>query len=118
MSMKMPRLILLACVICPSLSWGLGLGEIHLHSALDEPMRADIDLVAATPNELSGVHASLAPVADFTRYGIQFPPFLSTFKFQVTTASSGRAVLRVTSTDAIPEPFVTFLVEVDWARGH
>ncbi len=118
MSMKMPRLILMACVICPSLSWGLGLGEIHLHSALDEPLRADIDLVAATPNELGAVHASLAPVADFTRYGIQFPPFLTTFKFQVTHAAGGRAVLRVTSTDPIPEPFVTFLVEVDWARGH
>ena len=118
MSTKMPRLILMACVICPSLSWGLGLGEIHLHSALDEPLRADIDLVAATPNELDAVHASLAPVGEFTRYGIQFPPFLSTFRFRVVKASNGQPVLRVTSTDAIPEPFVTFLVEVDWARGH
>ena len=53
MSTKMPRLILMTCVICPSLSWALGLGDIHLHSALNEPMNADIDLVAATPDDCS-----------------------------------------------------------------
>ena len=49
MSAKMPRLLLMACVLCPSLSWALGLGDIHLESALNEPLRAEIDLVAATP---------------------------------------------------------------------
>ena len=33
----------------PSSSWALGLGEIHLNSALNEPMNAEIDLIAATP---------------------------------------------------------------------
>jgi pilus assembly protein FimV len=118
MSMKMPRLILMTFVICPSLAWALGLGEIHLHSALDEPLRADIDLIATTPEELTSVHAALAPMDDFTRFGIDHPPFLATFQFQVAKAKDGRPVLRVSSTDSIPEPFVTFLVEVDWARGH
>ncbi|NNM61744.1 MAG: hypothetical protein HKM03_06205 [Steroidobacteraceae bacterium] len=115
---KMSRLILVACVICPSLSWALGLGEIHLHSALGEPLKADIDLIAATPNDLSGLHAALAPIGEFTRYGIDHPPFLATFQFHVAKGKDGQAVLRVTSTSSIPEPFVTFLVEVDWARGH
>ncbi len=115
---KMPRLILVACVLCPSLSWALGLGEIHLQSALNEPLRAQIDLVAAAPEELAGLRVSLASADAFTRYGIQRPSFLSSFNFQVGKAKDGHSILLVTSSVAIPEPFVTFLVEVDWSRGH
>src|SRR6266436_1645872 len=91
----MPRLLLMACLLSssflwPSSSWALGLGEIHLKSALNEPMNAEIDLIAATPDELTALRASL----------------------------DGRDTLLVHSTDAIPEPFVTFLIEVNWARGR
>src|SRR5271154_5964320 len=112
------RLVLMACLLSPSLSWGLGLGEIHLNSALNEPMNAEIDLIAAGPEELSALRASLAPKDAFTRYGIDKPPFLSTLTFKVGKSKDGRDVLLVRSTDSIPEPFVTFLVEVNWARGR
>jgi len=112
------RLVLTACLLIPSLSWGLGLGEIHLNSALNEPMSAEIDLIAAGPEELAALRASLAPKDAFTRYGIERPPFLSTLTFKVGKSKDGRDVLLVRSTDSIPEPFVTFLVEVNWARGR
>ncbi|MDE2294755.1 MAG: hypothetical protein KGL36_04755, partial [Gammaproteobacteria bacterium] len=118
MSTKMPRLLLMACVVCPSMSWALGLGEIHLHSALGEPLSADIDLIAATPRDLRGLHAELAPIDEYQRYGIGHPPYLGTFHFSIGQGSKGQPVLRVTSSDSIPDPFVTFLVEVDWARGR
>ena len=115
---KMPRLLLMACVICPSLARALGLGEIHLSSALNEPLRAEIDLVAAAPDELTALRASLASRDAFTRYGIDRPAFVSSFSFKVAKSADGRDVLQVRSADAIPEPFVTFLVEVNWARGR
>ncbi len=119
----MPRLMLLACLLSPtflwpSASWALGLGEIHLNSALNEPMKAEIDLIAATPDELTALRAALANRDAFTRYGIDRPPFLSTLTFKVGKGKDGRDALLVRSTDAIPEPFVTFLVEVNWARGR
>jgi len=111
--------MLMACLLSPSLSWALGLGEIHLNSALNEPLSAEIDLVAAAPEELTALRASLASRESFTRYGIDRPAFLSTLTFKVGKSSKdGRDVLLVRSTDAIPEPFVTFLVEVNWARGR
>ncbi|MGC1388356.1 MAG: hypothetical protein WA807_10140, partial [Steroidobacteraceae bacterium] len=121
--MTMPRMMLMACLLSvsslwPSLSSALGLGEIHLYSALNEPMNAEIDLIAATPDELSALHATLAGRDAFTRYGIDHPPFLSSLAFKVGKSKDGRDVLQVRSTDAIPEPFVTFLVEVNWARGR
>src|SRR6202035_2106249 len=119
----MRRLMLMACLLStaflwPSSSWALGLGEIHLKSALNEPMNAEIDLIAATPDELTALRASLADREAFTRYGIDRPPFLSTLTFKVGKGKDGRDALLVHSTDAIPEPFVTFLVEVNWARGR
>ncbi|MGA2778414.1 MAG: FimV/HubP family polar landmark protein [Steroidobacteraceae bacterium] len=108
----------MACVLSPSLGWALGLGEIHLNSALNEPMRAEIDLIAATPEELTALRASLAGRDAFTRYGIDRPPFLSSLVFKVGKSKDKRDVLLVTSTEAIPEPFVTFLVEVNWSRGR
>jgi pilus assembly protein FimV len=111
--------MLMACLLSPSLSWALGLGEIHLNSALNEPLNAEIDLVAAAPDELAALRANLASRESFTRYGIDRPPFLTTLTFKVGKSSKdGRDVLQVRSTDAIPEPFVTFLVEVNWARGR
>src|SRR5580692_5852950 len=123
MSVTMPRLMLLACLLSPSFlwpssAWALGLGEIHLNSALNEPMNAEIDLIAATPDELTALRATLADKDAFSRYGIDRPPFLSTLTFKVGKGKDGRDALLVHSTDAIPEPFVTFLVDVNWARGH
>ncbi len=118
MFVTLPRLMLMACLLSPSLAWGLGLGEIHLNSALNEPMNAEIDLIAAGPDELTALRAALAPKDAFTRYGIERPPFLSTLTFKVGKSKDGRDVLLVRSTDSIPEPFVTFLVEVNWARGR
>jgi pilus assembly protein FimV len=118
MFVTLSRLVLMACLLIPSLSWGLGLGEIHLNSALNEPMNAEIDLIAAGPEELAALRASLAPKDAFTRYGIDRPPFLSTLTFRVGKSKDGRDVLLVRSTESIPEPFVTFLVEVNWTRGR
>jgi pilus assembly protein FimV len=123
MSSTMPRLTLMACLLSfaflwPSSSWALGLGEIHLNSALNEPMNAEIDLISASPDELAALRATLASREAFTRYGIDRPPFLSTLTFKVGKGKDGREALLVHSTDAIPEPFVTFLVEVNWARGR
>ena len=118
MFVTVPRLMLMACLLSPSLSWALGLGEIHLNSSLNEPMNAEIDLIGAGQEELSALRATLAAKDSFTRYGIDRPPFLSTLTFKVGKSKDGRDVLLVRSTDAIPEPFVTFLVEVNWARGR
>jgi pilus assembly protein FimV len=123
MSVTMRRMMLMACLLSlsylwPSVSCALGLGEIHLNSALNEPMNAEIDLIAAAPEELTALRATLAGRDSFTRYGIDRPPFLSSLTFKVGKSKDGRDVLLVRSSDAIPEPFVTFLVEVNWARGR
>ncbi len=112
------RVLLLSALMTPSALYALGLGEIKLNSALNQPFDAEIELVAATADDLGALRASLANGETFTRYGLDRPAFLTEFKFSVATAADGRDVLRVTSPRPVTEPFVTLLVEANWPRGR
>ena len=118
MFVTLSRLMLMACLLIPSLSWGLGLGEIHLNSALNEPMNAEIDLIAAGPEELARFAGK--PCAQRCLHSLwhRSAAFSVDVDLQSRKSKDGRDVLLVRSTDSIPEPFVTFLVEVNWARGR
>ena len=41
-------------------AWALGLGNIELKSALNQPFQAQIEVVSATPDELQGLRVGLA----------------------------------------------------------
>ncbi|MEO8465464.1 MAG: FimV/HubP family polar landmark protein [Gammaproteobacteria bacterium] len=99
-------------------AWALGLGNIELKSALNQPFLAQIDVISATPDELQGLKVALAPSDMFTRYGLDRPAFLQNLEFRVVSDRSGRGVVQVTSAQSIAEPFVTLLVEATWPRGR
>jgi pilus assembly protein FimV len=111
------RALLLSALAAPSALYALGLGEIRLNSALNQPFDAEIELVSATQEDLSALSASLATGDAFQRYGLDRPAFLSEFTFRVAR-SGGRDVLRITSPRPVTEPFVTLLVEASWPRGR
>jgi pilus assembly protein FimV len=112
------RVLLLSALLSPGALYALGLGEIHLHSALNQPFDADIDLVAAQEDDLSALRASLASNDAFARYGIDKPAYLADFTFRVVRGSDGKSYLKVTSPRPVTEPFVTMLVAADWPRGR
>jgi len=99
-------------------AWALGLGDIELQSALNQPFSAEIGLVSASPEELEGLKVTLAAPETFARYGLDRPAFLSALEFRVVTDRNGRGTIRVTSRQSIAEPFVTLLVEATWPRGR
>ncbi|MFZ2507425.1 MAG: hypothetical protein WAW79_02980, partial [Steroidobacteraceae bacterium] len=107
-----------ALLLVPTMTLALGLGEIRLGSALNEPLSAEIDLVAATPEELGSLQAQLASSEHFQRYGLDRPAYLESLEFRVGRGQDGRSVLLVRSRSAIAEPFVSFLVDVSWPRGR
>src|ERR1700730_1833488 len=108
---KIFRLLLGLLLAIPAMAHALGLGDIHLGSALNQPLRADIELVGATAEELNQLRASLASGEAFTRTALARPQFLTALTFGVGVNANGRSVLQVRSTSAVTEPFVTFLVE-------
>ena len=110
--------LLLSCLLAGE-AFALGLGEIRLESALNQPLRAEIELISATQEELENLAVELASSDTFSRYGIDRPFFLTRMDFQLMR--SGRStgnVVRVTTPEPITEPFLTFLVEATWASGR
>ena len=91
MFVTLSRLVLMACLLIPSLSWGLGLGEIHLNSSLNEPMSAEIDLIAAGPEELAALRASLAPKDAFT---LPLRPISELLQFHAASSDLHRSRVR------------------------
>jgi pilus assembly protein FimV len=112
------RILLMSALMSPGALYALGLGEIHLNSALNQPFDADIELVSATQEDLGALRAALANSETFTRYGLDRPAYLSDFTFRVAKGSGGQDVLKVTSPRPVTEPFVTLLVEASWTRGR
>ncbi len=105
-------------VLVTTIGWtgianALGLGDIRLSSALNEPLEAEITLLSASAEELSSLKVSLASQQTFERYGLDRPAFLSDISFDVDNG-----VIKLTSNSAITEPFVTILVEAVWPRGR
>ena len=112
------RILLMSALLSPNALFALGLGEIHLNSALNQPFDADIDLVSAADEDLSALRASLASGDTFSRYGLEKPAYLADFTFRVVRGANGQDVLKVTSPRPVTEPFVTLLVEANWPRGR
>ena len=110
--------VLLLALLSPTASLALGLGDIHLKSTLNAPLDADIDVVGASADELSGLKATLASRETFNRYRLEYPAFLAGVTFEPKQTADGRTVLHMHSADAVNEPIATLLVEVNWARGH
>ncbi len=102
----------------PSAAFALGLGDIHLRSPLNAPLDAEIELVDATPEELQSLKAQIASRDTFTRYGLDYPVYLSNIQVRTTRGPDGKQLITLRSTDSITEPFITLLVEVNWARGR
>src|ERR1044071_2579316 len=118
MRKQLPRLVLLGALLSPSALYALGLGELKLNSALNQPFDAEIELIAPTSDELAELKGSLANNEAFQRYGLDRPAFLSNFDFSVTRNRDGRSAIKVTSSSSVTEPFVTLLVEVVSGRGR
>ena len=107
---------LAALLVAPGLAFALGLGEIEIHSALNQPMDAEIELVGFKADEIDELKVELANQQVFERVGIPRPYILTRLKF-TPAVSAGKPIIRVTSTDSVREPFLTFLIDVRWSKG-
>src|SRR5450631_1515278 len=102
----------------PGAAQAIGLGDIHVDSALNERLAAEIDIVGATALELADLKAAVANRETFARFGADRPAFLASTTFKVTQDSQGRPVLALRSTESFTEPVVNILVDLNWRSGQ
>jgi pilus assembly protein FimV len=113
-------LSLWTALLCfPLSSFALGLGEIEVNSYLNQPLKADIEVVAARPGEIDDLLVSLASRDAFRKAGLERSSDLSKLRFKIEKSEDGQsAKILITTKSAIKEPFLNFLVEADWAKGR
>jgi pilus assembly protein FimV len=102
--------------VLPSISFALGLGDIQLKSGLNAPLNAEIELLGATPEEISQLRVQMASRDLFSRYGLDYPTFLTGITVGVARSADGRDVIRLTSEAPMTEPFATLLIEANLTR--
>ena len=110
--------IWLTLLIVPFSAQGLGLGEITLNSALNQPLDADIELLSVEREDLATLTATMASDDLFARYGLDRASFLNSISLDIRSPSADRHVIHVSSSRSISEPFVTMLIELNWGRGR
>jgi pilus assembly protein FimV len=94
-----------------------GLGRLTVQSGLGQPLRAEVEVTALAKDEVASLSAKLAPVEAFKQAGLEYNAALNSLRFVVDKRPDGRAVVRITSSQPVNEPFVDLLVELNWASG-
>ncbi|MBT3043527.1 MAG: hypothetical protein KME67_11755 [Candidatus Thiodiazotropha sp. (ex Codakia orbicularis)] len=115
---KLSLAVAVATALSPVGALALGLGEIHPQSALNQAFKADIDLLSVSQEELQDVRVSLASREAFEKAGMERPYLLTGLKFAPMLTPAGKPVISISSSDAIREPFLNFLIEVNWPKGR
>lgn len=116
------RKLVLAMAAASALSSGmanaLGLGELTLKSAQNQPLDAEIELLDVRDLTAAEVAPSLAPPEEFSKAGVEYPGYLEDLTFTPVINPNGKSVLRVTSSQPLPGSVVKFLVQVMWPQGR
>jgi pilus assembly protein FimV len=112
------RTLLGGCILAwSSLAGALGLGEISLHSSLNQPLNADITLTDAAGLDEGDISVSLGTPEEFARAGLDRSFFLTDLRF-TPLLRNGRQVIHVSSSKAVIEPSLSFIVQVTQPSGQ
>ncbi|MEW5756800.1 MAG: FimV/HubP family polar landmark protein [Pseudomonadota bacterium] len=89
-----------------------------MNSALNQRMDAVIELKSVREGDLDGLKISLADSEIFKQHGVDRLDYLSTLSFELMKRPDGTPYIKVTSPQAIREPFLNFLVDIQWSSGR
>ena len=117
--MKAPKknLTAAALLVAPVFASALGLGGINVKSGLNQPLEAEIPVTVNSAAERESLSVMLANADDYARVGIDASRLSVPIEFAVAKDSRGETVIRVTTKDAIREPFLQLLLQVNWSSG-
>jgi len=115
---KLVKPLLTLILLAPAGAYALGLGDVKLHSALNQNLNADIELLSVEPGDTKDLSVSLASSETFAKLGLSRPSVLMFVQFEVKQKPDGTYYINATSKQAIREPFLDFLIEVKWPAGR
>lgn len=105
-------------ILTSSVTNALSLGEIYIESALNQALRASIQIGNAEDFSKEEMFVRIAEKKQFEKAGIEYLHFYKQLKFLVSKTGADSAVIKVESHDAVTEPFLNFIIEVRTPQGR
>lgn len=94
----------------------LGLGMLKVNSNLDQPLDATIELLLNAGDDMSEIDVVMASRDDFDIFGVDYADYLSKINISFDNGD-GQSLVQLQSEEIIKEPFLHFLVRVNWPGG-
>jgi len=102
----------------PVSALALGLGRLTVDSALGQPLSARVELTAAQKDEIDTLQAKVAEPSVYRDNNVQYPPSVARARVSVEQGPNNSYYLKVATPQALNEPFIDLIVEVNWATGR
>ena len=118
MSKQIKKLLLLFIILFPLIGQALQLGKIVVTSSQGQPLNAEIEMMLAPGEDLSRLQTSLASKENYESQGIERLPIHNNISVELQKNERGLTVLKLKSTQPVPEPFLDLLIQVDSAKGR
>jgi pilus assembly protein FimV len=113
------QLFLILCfALLPEVASAMQLGKLSIYSALGEPLNVEIELLATNSEDLVNLSASLASEDEYKALGINKTPIQHNIKASVVQKQNGVAVVQLTSTEVVVDPFLDLMVQVLGSDGQ
>jgi len=116
---KIMQISLAACLaLMPFSIHAAGLGRLDVSSSLGEPLKAQIELLLVSPDELASLVAAIAPEDAYATQGIPHLAIHNSIKVELAKNAAGLPMLKLISNQPITDPYLDILIQVDWASGR
>ena len=117
LSLALLRFALWLSLWVPLTGSALGLGEVHVRSAMGQKLDAEIEFSALTAVEAESLTIRLASPETFVQAGIDYSPVVRSLRF-VVERKGDRHVIRLSSDMVISDPFLSLLIELNAAGNR
>ena len=116
---KIKQITLAVCLaLLPLSGFAAGLGKLNVSSGLGEPLKAEVELLSVSPEELSTLVATIAPEEAYAAQGVTRLAIHNNIQVEVAKGAGGAPILKLRTTQPISDPYLDMLIQVDWASGR
>ena len=116
---KIKQITLAVCLaLLPFSGFAAGLGKLNVSSGLGEPLKAEIELLSVTPEELSTLVAAIASEEAYAAQGVTRLAIHNNIQVEIAKSPGGAPILKLRTTQPISDPYLDMLIQVDWASGR
>src|SRR5258708_3345917 len=111
------RMLTILCLLTPAVALTLGLGAIKVQSYLNQSLVAEIPILFIKNVRLGDVQVRLAPAKAYINVGLPIPTSIPGLQIVLTKNAAGKPIIRLTTTEIITDPAISFLLQVAWPNG-